>query len=274
MHPPLHTIDALRDQLQHWEAKHHKPSLVEPISSGCQAFDDWLPKGGFAPGQLIEWLSSRPGSGAAALAWVIAIRSVRDANCPSGSTQSIVVVDRDGTFYPSAAIAWGLKPEQIMIVQPKNLDDTMWALNQALRCSAVTAVWTRLETIDASHFRRLQLSAEEGATLGLFVRPASAQGQPSWSDVQLLVRPRSLQPGKLHEPNNEPVPQSPRPYRRAWELQMLRCRGGTAGGSLLLQMEETSGQLQPLTPSTHETSALHLAAELARPANRRRSARA
>ncbi len=169
-----YTIDALRNQLQHWSAKHHKPGSHDIISTGCAEFDSLLPKGGFVPGQLVEWLGAWPGSGAQALSWIIAMQSI-SATQPVATTvaQTIVVVDREGDFYPSAAIAWGIKSEQIMIVRPKHLGDTLWVIDQALRCSAVAAVWTSLEQIDSSHFRRMQLAAEEGSTLGLLVRPAT-----------------------------------------------------------------------------------------------------
>jgi hypothetical protein len=281
-HPsnPPHTIQTLRNQLQRWEAQYHQPSAEHTISSGCAALDQLLPTGGFVPGQLVEWLSSRAGGGAATLAWVVALRAVTTAANHNHSGSTIVVVDQGGDFYPPAAIAlggiaWGVKPEQIMIVRPQNLADTMWAIDQALRCSAVAAVWTALNKIEPRHFRRMQLSAEEGATLGLLVRPADVHGQPSWSDLQLLVQPQpaTTDGDKTTKPAGSIKPATD---RRTWQLRVLRCRGGTAGGSLTLQMEDTTGQLYALQQNSqhHETSALHLAAQLARPANRRRSARA
>ena len=62
--------------------------------------------------------------------------------------------------------------------------DELWALDQALRCPGVSAVWTWIDRLDPPAFRRLQLAAETGRTLGLLVRPASVRGRPTWSDVQ------------------------------------------------------------------------------------------
>ena len=276
--PPPDSLQTLREQLQRWEASHHKPLTDEIISTGCQPWDQLLPRGGFVPGQLVEWLSSRAGSGAATLAWWVAVRAVSVATAHQHATPTIVVVDRDGDFYPPAAIAAGISPQQVMIVRPKNQADMMWVIDQALRCSAVTAVWSNLHKIDPRHFRRMQLAAEEGATLGLLIRPAAVQGQPSWSDLQLLVEPQptasQLEPNPSHPTDRahqaHPIEQ------RHWHLRVLRCRGGTAGQSLTLHMDTTTGQLSalPPTPQHHEKSALHLATQLARPASRRRSARA
>ena len=258
-------LDTLRAELERWSRLHHEPVDGDGISSGCESLDQLLPRGGFWPGQLVEWSSARVGGGAGMLAWLVAVRA-------AGPQGTIVVVDGNGTFYPPAALAWGLAPPQVMVVRPQNAADTIWALDQTLRCPAVTAVWTALDKLAAKHFRRLQLAAEEGATLGLLLRPATARGQPSWSDLHLAVEPlvENNSATKSQARHAQPT------YRRVWTVSVLRCRGGTAGASIQLQLEEQTGNLQlfDATSDSHETRALHLAAQLARPAARRRSARA
>src|SRR5205085_6193640 len=79
--------------------------------------------------------------------------------------------------------------DNLLVVRPREKADELWALDQALRCPAVAAVWGPVGELDDRALRRLQLAAEEGRGLGLLLREASVCGRPSWADVRLLVRP-------------------------------------------------------------------------------------
>lgn len=257
-------VHALRRQLRRAEegCRRRDPQIV---SSGCAALDHLLPRGGFQRGGLVEWLAPAAGCGAGTLAWLAARQACREGG-------ALVVLDRQQTFYPPAAL-WqcgALAPRvtssdsrsdsaTLILLRPENSDDELWAVEQSLRCPAVAAVWGPLAEIDAQAFRRLQLAAEAAGCLGLLLRPASARGQPSWSDVQLLVEPQAAQAG-------------------GWRLQVevVRCRGGKSGGRVLLELEE-DGRIQEINPhetSTHETHPLPMVAELGRAMARRRAARA
>jgi hypothetical protein len=46
--------------------------------------------------------------------------------------------------------------------------------------------------LNANMFRRWQLAAERGGSIGLLARPLTARSRPSWADVQLMVTPLAL----------------------------------------------------------------------------------
>jgi len=271
------------------------------ISSGCPDLDHILPQGGFRPGQLIEWLSAYPGSGA--FSWALQSCRMQTTGDQSEKKQSIVIIDLDHTFYPPAAGGLGIDLERLVVVRPKNATDAMWALDQALRCPAVVATCATLPRLAPRDFRRLQLAAEQGNTLGHLLRPLSVRGQPSWSDLQLRVQPRGT-PGTTDPNIGPPIStarkstarkQSRHQALRTWHLELLRCRGGRAGatvevtgsiatGDWLSSSDPACSSVSHVTPSPsscHEQSntqkpsnALHLAAELARPTTARRASRA
>jgi cell division inhibitor SulA/protein ImuA len=140
----------------------------------------------------------------------------------------LAVLDARGEFCPTAAVRLGIAPEQLLVIQPQSAADCDWAIDQVLRSPAVGAVLAWPKTVDARTFRRWQLAAEEGGTLGLLLRPAAARSDPSWADVRLLVEP---QPDGLR---NRKRFDNVRPLR----ITLLRCRGGTAGRSVDVELDD------------------------------------
>lgn len=132
-------------------------------------------------GGLVEWLVEGEGSGGGILAWWLAWRAC-------GQHRILVVADREGRFYPPAAAAWGCDLDRVIVLRPRDPQDEAWGIDQALRCSAVGAVWSWQERLSERTFRRWQLAAEAGGNWGVLVRPAHVRGQPSWSDWQWLVQ--------------------------------------------------------------------------------------
>ncbi|MGE0609082.1 MAG: ImuA family protein [Pirellulales bacterium] len=194
------------------------------FGSGCLPLDELLPGGGVRRGTLVEWLSPAAGGGAATLALLIA----REA-CRAGGV--LAVVDRRGEFYPPSAARWGIDLSRALFVRPARAADDDWAFDQALRCRGVRAVLGWPQRLDDRTFRRWQLAALAGGSVGLLLRPDSAAASPSWAEVRLLVQPLA---GGLRRVN----------------VELLRCRGGASRGNVELEIDD-------------ETCVVHLAAELA-----------
>jgi hypothetical protein len=153
---------------------------VELVSTGCPALDRCLPEGGLRRGSLVEWLGTGPGCGVD----LFALQAARQA---IGAQRFWVVLDRQQTFYPPAAAAWGLDVRRLILVRTSHASDEQWALDQALRCPQVGAVLAWPTRLDDRAFRRLQLAAESGGSLGILVRPEQARSELSWADVRFRV---------------------------------------------------------------------------------------
>ncbi|MEE2640707.1 MAG: hypothetical protein VX768_08785 [Planctomycetota bacterium] len=232
--------------------------------------DELLPANGYNRGTIVEWISGR-GSGSDFLSLLAA----KNAAAEGGG---VVIVDPRGEFYPPAARAIGLKLSNLIILrsseqgpvqrlsphqsQPLEAEDLCWAMDQSLRSPAIAAVWGTLPELDSAHeertwLRRFQLSAESSGCLGLFNRSPRQSGS-SWSEVQWQVTP---QPST----NNQ----------RRIHMKLARCQGGIAGQSIDLEVNMSTGNVQPHEPNRSKPAhSLPLAAQLANPAPRRRSARA
>lgn len=210
-------------------------------STGCPAIDARLPEAGVPRGTLVEWIASASGSGAS----LLACRMARELQAEG----AVIVIDRRGAFYPPAAVALRNDLNNMIVVHPANEQDEQWSIDQALRCEHVGAVLAWPQQISDLVFRRWQLAAERGGTLGLLVRPASALGQPSWAALRMAVTPR---------PHSAPVAADDRRLR-PWrlEVELVRCRGLALG-----RQENITVEVDPVSGEIHEARPRHLAAEL------------
>src|SRR5206468_7508100 len=82
----------------------------------------------------------------------------------------------------------GLAPEQLITVATAHCRDTLWAMEEALRCHALGAVIgeLRARSIDQVATRRLSLAAAAGNTLGLLLRTARDE-QPSAAATRWII---------------------------------------------------------------------------------------
>jgi protein ImuA len=205
------------------------------VSSGCRPVDELLPEAGLHRGAVVEWLTAGAGVGASTLALLAA----REA---SGEGGRLIVVDSRREFYPPALIRFGISAEQFLVVYTVDPADHLWALDQALRCRGVAAVLAWPEQLDGRTFRRLQLAAEEGGGLGLFVRSARVRNAPSWAETRFLVEPLPLVAAG--------------PGLRRVRISLLRCRGSSGERSVDVEINDDG----------YQTHSLPLAARLVKPA--------
>jgi hypothetical protein len=201
-------LRALTEQVRQCETARRR-NTTAVVSTGYAVLDRFLPQRGLHRGTLVEWLVREGGSGATTLA----LAAARQA---CGETGTLVVVDRRRTFYPLAAAACGIDLSRLLVVRPQHDRDESWAIDQALRSGGASTVLAWPEKLDDHLFRRLQLAAEAGETLGLLLRPARALAEPSWAEVRWLVEPLpSVSSGEGHAP-------------RRVKLSLLRSAGGAA----------------------------------------------
>lgn len=252
------TVEVLTEQIRAIESSRRLRSH-DVVASGIPSLDRLLPEQGLRRGTLVEWLFSGQGSGAGTLAMLAA----REA-CRNGGT--LVVVDRRRSFYPAGTAFWGIDLRHLVVIRPSNDPDDLWAWDQSLRSPAVAAVWGWPHLRDEQTLRRWQLAAESSGALGLLLRPENVRGDPSWAELRLFVEPLSVFRAAGAAP------------RRRMQVELLRARGALAGGITEFELDEETGRVieRESIHGTHQTiptSRVHLAAQLAHPAPRRRSRR-
>ncbi len=252
-------LQSLRQQLARLERSGNSVS-EDRVSSGAAILDAMLPGKGLATGTMHEWVEHEGGG----LACWLALLSARSAllGWDRRHHGRLVVLDREGTFYPPAAQALGIPLERLVLIRPKDHDELIWSADQALRSPVVSAVWGRLETLDDRDARRLQLAAEVGGSLGLWIRPQRALSQPSWADVRWYVRGLPPLSHTATKSSAAPSVTMERSSKRM-EIRLVRCRGGRSGASAIFEIN-SHGQICH-EPTPQQTPALPLVAQLAHP---------
>ena len=219
------SLDQLKAQLARIQSRGRGEDLAsEPrFSAGGTVLNQLLPFGGLRRGTIVQWVGESEHSGAASLA-TIAAAEIVDSELSGG--KPLVIFDLQHAFYPPAAIALGIPTDRMVVVKKKGHHthaDMVWAIDQALRCDAVAAVWAELGPwLNDRDARRLQLAAETGGTVGLFVRPAAVRRRPSFADVSWYVSPY----------RHSSSPSS----RRRLRVEVDRCRGGAEGATAMVEI--------------------------------------
>ncbi|HEY2250283.1 MAG TPA: hypothetical protein VGH74_04445 [Planctomycetaceae bacterium] len=244
-------VQQLRARLRQMERGTQSNGAGALSSTGIAALDALLPAGifrpvVFRPGMLVEWIVAGEGSGAARLALPMACQSLQNGGV-------LVVIDERREFYPPAAVRLGLDLDRTIVVRPRNQQETIWALEQALRCPGVAATLSWIGQLPDRLFRRLQLAAEHGARLGLLMRPIEAVKTSTWADLRWLVQPvreeaSTIQAGLVQPVLNDVRSRLSFTSGRRLRIELLHCREGTPGGAVYLEIDDETGAVRVVPP--------------------------
>ena len=204
---------------------------------GVEAIDAHLPDGGLPLGCLHAVTAEDPGAGTGFAATLLGRLATPKAPA--------VWILRGRDLYAPGLAAYGLTPDRLVAVRAVRAVDALWAMEEALRCSALSAVLGELEGLDLTASRRLQLAAESSGVTG-FLLDLSA-GVPAWKNR----RPEGLSaavtrwrldaaPSQDEEEDRAPRPAGGLPGLGAprWSVALERCRGGRPGRWTLIREEE------------------------------------
>ena len=152
---------------------------------GVASLDQAL-AGGLLCGALHEIGPAAPlqGGAAAGFALALAVLALRPSSPSSTSRRGVVWIQPDftaldaGILYGPGLALMGLPMERLVILRVPRPRDALWAMEEALKCSAVAAVVAELGEADLTATRRLTLAAREGGGLGLILHQ-SMDASPS-----------------------------------------------------------------------------------------------
>ena len=200
-------------------------TVAEPgrTAIGVSALANLLSEPGWPRGCLVEWLADGRGTGSTSLALWASRAAWRD--------NLLVLIDSQRELYARAATPFDVDLSKAVFIRPEHPPDALWSLEQTLRTRGIGAVVCDVEKLSSQVCRRLQLAAEIGGGLGILLRPAQAQRQPSFAEYRFLVQAL-------------PPPDKPEAVvSRRWRVELLRARRQFAERSVVVELSNGSDGL-------------------------------
>jgi protein ImuA len=220
----------------------HKP---DRIALGGQNFSlDRVLGGGLQTGALHDIVAAHPRDAAAASAFAAAL-AIRFGRARSRGAFVWIVEDigarEEGLPYAPGLRLHGLDPARLILVRTINVRDTLWVMEEALKCKGVSAVltetWAKARDYSLTVSRRLALAARAGGTAGL-LRHAAAAGEADAITSAAATRFEIAARRSLPEPAAGRGPPLPGPA--AWGVRVARMRAGAAGLGRALDWQKFS----------------------------------
>ncbi|WP_247870763.1 hypothetical protein [Azospirillum sp. TSO5] len=197
---------------------------------GIDAVDGHLPDGGLPLGCLHAVAAEHPGAGTGFAAALL-------ARLATPRTPALWIL-RGRDLYAPGLAAYGLTPDRLVAVRAVRPVDALWAMEEALRCSALSAVLGELEGLDLTASRRLQLAAESSGVTGFLLDVGAGLGASGGRNrlaeglSAAVTRWRlDAAPSLDGEEDAAPRPAGGPPGlgKARWSVALERCRGGRPG---------------------------------------------
>lgn len=198
-------LQALLQGARLWRGDEIAAVAVPSVPTGHAALDALLPGGGWPRAALTELLCPRPGIGELSLLLPALARLAREED------RWIVLAAPPHLPYAPAFAQAGVDLARLVVVNARQSDDTLWAMEQALGSGACGAVVGWPGRVSERALRRLQLAAENGRGAGFLYSSGPAT---SSSLAALRLQIEAAPAGLL--------------------LHLLKVRGGGMGAALTL----------------------------------------
>ena len=206
-----------------------------PVDTGLGAINASFPNGSLPLGAVHEFISSCPEDHASSVGFIAAIAGplIR-----KGGTGLWISADR--TLFPPALKSFGIEPDQLIFIDIRKPRDLAWALDEALKCGALSAVIGELPDLGFTASRRLQLSVEQSQVTAFILR----RNPRNLSSTACVTRWKIT---TLASETTDNLPGVGYPH---WKVELLKVRNGKPGS---WQVKWINGQLEIQVPETAST---------------------
>jgi protein ImuA len=131
---------------------------------------------------------------------------------------SIVWISSAPKIFPPSLKWFGIQPDQVLFLHVKKEKEVSWAINEALKCSSLSAVIGEMTEMSLTPSRRFQLAIED-AGVGCFI----VRNNPK-NLLTTAVSRWHIEPIHSKVEDNFPGLGHPR-----WHVQLLKVRNGKTG---------------------------------------------
>jgi protein ImuA len=181
---------------------------------GPKVLTDVFPDSSFPLGAVHEFISTGIESTAATSGFISGLMGSL-----MGSRGTILWISSFRTIFPAALIEFGIQPERCVFVDLKKEKDVLWAMNESLKCDALTAVVGEIRDLDFNASRRLQLAVEQSKVTGFVIRQKPRQ----------LNATACVSRWKITHLPSVPMDDLPGIGFQQWKAELLKIRNGKPG---------------------------------------------
>lgn len=173
-----------------------------------------LPNGTFPIGAIHEFLSAQREDTSSTIGFVAGLLSML-----MRSGGAILWISSARTLFPPALKTFSIDPDRFIFVDLQKEKDVVWAMDEALKCSSLSAVVGETREIDFNASRRLQLAVEQSQVTGFVLRNNYRNTNTTACVSRWRITP-------LPSESEDSLPGIGFPK---WRVELLRVRNGKAG---------------------------------------------
>ena len=204
---------------------------VDPVQG---LMKDAFPNGCFPLGAVHEFLASGPEQSAASVGFIIGLLS----SLIDGSGTALWISSAR-TLFPPALALFGVQPDRIIFIDLSNDKHVGWAVEEALKCGALTAVVGEMREMSFTASRRLQLAVEQSKVTGFILR----------SDARKINTTACISRWRITPLPGEAIEDLPGVGYPSWSVELLRIRNGKPGA---WNLSWVNGKFEPVVDSLLE----------------------
>lgn len=188
-----------------------EPVLEEKTKLGY--INEAFPNGSFPFSALHEFFCFNQEEVTSSSAFITALLSCRFRK---GAT--VIWISPTRKVFPPALKCFGVEPHQVLFLNIKKEKDISWAINEALKCSSLSAVIGELPEMSLTASRRFQLAIED-AGVGCFILRSNPKNLLTTAVSRWHIKP-------MHSKVEDDFPGVGHPR---WQVNLLKVRNGKSG---------------------------------------------
>lgn len=226
-------IEQLQQQIIKLQ-KNEAQTAEQPLQIGLGMMEDSFPGKVFAKGAVHELISNTSEEATCTSGFISVVLGKLIQN--KGYCLWISTVPRRSIF-PTALRAFGIDPERILFVDAGRTKDTLWAIEESLKCDVLAAVVGEISELNFNDSRRLQLAVEKSRVTGFIhrFRPKTENAVACIS--RWKIKPVASLPGE-----------TPGVGFSRWHVELLKVRNGQTGN---WQVQWSPNGLEYILPEKH-----------------------
>jgi len=183
------------------------------LDTGLGPIKDCFPNRTFPIGAIHEFIASKSQDTVSAAGFITGLLSSL-----MGQSGATLWISSSRTLFPPALKSFAVDPERFIFLDLQKEKDVIWAMDEALKCSALSAVVGELHDLDFKSSRRLQLSVEQSQVTGFILRKSNRDINTTACVSRWKINPL---PSELEKLPGMGFPK--------WRVELTRMRNGKSG---------------------------------------------